>query len=98
VVGVILTHRWRQDQNSYDESEQKGRELTEQVPTTLSAFKTHPLYCLERFVHKYEALYPRGPVLGEFKGQPIYPRSCVRKVGHTTPHHTTRTECMTRTT
>jgi len=73
------TNRMR-DQNADDDAEQNERELTEKMPTTLSAFKTHPLYCLERFIHKYEALYPKGPVLGEFKGQPIYPRSCVRKL------------------
>eukprot|EP00898_Chlorokybus_atmophyticus_P004361 jgi/Chlat1/4926/Chrsp31S08931 len=42
------------------------------------AYKTHPLYALERWITKYQVLHPKGPVVGFCAGQPVYPRSCVQ--------------------
>ncbi|TRY61631.1 hypothetical protein TCAL_04405 [Tigriopus californicus] len=48
------------------------------IPTTVSAFKDHPLYALPRHLLKYEAIYPPNPMpLGYLKGEPIYARECV---------------------
>ncbi|TKR80073.1 hypothetical protein L596_014204 [Steinernema carpocapsae] len=49
------------------------------MPTTLSDFKNHPLYALEKDLLKFEAIYPsdQKPV-GKVRGQDVYPRSCVR--------------------
>ncbi|KAL6080352.1 Xeroderma pigmentosum, complementation group C [Balamuthia mandrillaris] len=68
------------DQEDVDETELQALELIEPLPTTLAGFKNHPLYCLEKHLLKYEALYPRGPdyMIGEFKGWHVYPRSCVK--------------------
>ncbi|KAL6065268.1 Transglutaminase-like [Balamuthia mandrillaris] len=70
------------DQEDVDETELQALELIEPLPTTLAGFKNHPLYCLEKHLLKYEALYPRGPdyMIGEFKGWHVYPRSCVKMV------------------
>jgi hypothetical protein len=64
------------------------------MPTTFSKFKGHRLYCLEMHLTNTEALNPKGlaillffgnrltssigPILGYCKGQPVYPRSCVK--------------------
>lgn len=50
------------------------------LPTSISEFKNHPLYVLEKDLLKFEAIYP--PVetlkpLGEIRGHKVYPRSCV---------------------
>ena len=42
------------------------------------AYKTHHLYVLERWLKKYETVYPKGPVLGYCSGQPVFRRSSVQ--------------------
>jgi len=60
--------------------------LGQSIPKTISAFKGHPLYALERHLLKYEAFYPEdiAPVTGK-SGEPlrirdesIYPRTAVK--------------------
>ncbi|XGW29855.1 hypothetical protein V3C99_009140 [Haemonchus contortus] len=57
------------------------RELVKKpLPTTLSEYKNHPLYVLEKDLLKFEAIYPRPEdqtPLGEVRGHKVYPRSCV---------------------
>lgn len=50
----------------------------ERKPTTVSAVQKHPLYILERHVKKYEVIYPKYPVVGYIKDEPIYLRQNVR--------------------
>ena len=33
---------------------------------------------LEKWLTKYETLYPKGPILGYCAGQPVYRRACVQ--------------------
>jgi hypothetical protein len=47
------------------------------------AYKNHHLYVLEKWLTKYETLYPKGPVIGYCAGQPVYRRACVQTL-HTT--------------
>ncbi|KAK6053605.1 DNA repair protein Rad4, partial [Cooperia oncophora] len=50
------------------------------LPTTLSEYKNHPLYVLEKDLLKFEAIYPRPEdqkPLGEVRGHKVYPRSTV---------------------
>lgn len=49
----------------------------EALPTSVSAIHKHPRYILERHLKKYEFLYPKWPVLGYIKEEPIYLRSQV---------------------
>lgn len=42
------------------------------------AYKNHHLYAIERWLKKYEIMYPKGPVLGFCSGHPVYPRTCVQ--------------------
>ncbi|XP_030378291.1 DNA repair protein complementing XP-C cells homolog [Scaptodrosophila lebanonensis] len=48
------------------------------MPKSISEFKDHPLYVLERHLLKFQALYPPdAPTLGFIRGEPIYARECV---------------------
>ncbi|KAI8989612.1 hypothetical protein BDB01DRAFT_782487 [Pilobolus umbonatus] len=56
------------------------QEINEKMPTTITGFKDHPMYVLERHLKKFEVIHPKNPVLGSIRGEKIYPRSCVREV------------------
>lgn len=46
----------------------------------LQAYKSHPLYAIEKWLTKYQVLHPKGPILGFCSGHPVYPRTCVQTV------------------
>ncbi|KAG1295059.1 hypothetical protein G6F62_001031 [Rhizopus arrhizus] len=56
------------------------QEKKERMPTSIGAFKNHPIYALERHLKKFEVLHPREPILGSIRGEKIYPRQCVKVV------------------
>lgn len=64
--------------NSLEDLELETRALTEPLPTNQQAYKNHPLYAIERWLTKYQTLYPKGPVLGFCSGHPVYPRTSVK--------------------
>jgi hypothetical protein len=35
--------------------------MSRELPTTQEAYKSHPLYCIEKYINKYEAFYPEDP-------------------------------------
>jgi len=47
------------------------------MPTTLSGFKDHALYALERHLLKDQIIIPQSVELGKFRGEPVYARSAV---------------------
>lgn len=50
----------------------------EPFPTSQEQYRHHPLYVLEKYVGKYDILWPPDqPPLGYFKNQPIFPRKNV---------------------
>ncbi|VDM71003.1 unnamed protein product, partial [Strongylus vulgaris] len=54
--------------------------ISKPLPTTLSEFKNHPLYVLEKDLLKFEGIYPRPEdqkPLGEIRGHKVYPRTTV---------------------
>ncbi|XP_031094662.1 DNA repair protein RAD4 [Ipomoea triloba] len=61
-----------------EDMELETRALTEPLPTNQQAYRTHQLYAIERWLNKYQILYPKGPVLGFCSGHPVYPRTCVQ--------------------
>lgn len=63
-----------------EQEELQHQQAREPMPTSIAAFNNHPLYALERHLKKFEIIHPREPVLGRIKGEPIYPRSCVKTV------------------
>ncbi|CAI5498499.1 unnamed protein product [Closterium sp. Naga37s-1] len=46
----------------------------------LQAYRSHPLYVLERWLGAYQCLRPRGPVLGVCGGEAVFPRACVQQL------------------
>ncbi|XP_057838379.2 DNA repair protein RAD4 isoform X2 [Cryptomeria japonica] len=66
------------DRSSLEDMELEMRSFTEPLPTNQQAYKNHHLYVLERWLTKYQTLYPKGPVLGYCAGKPVYPRTCVQ--------------------
>ena len=49
------------------------------LPTSISQFKGHPLYVLQRHLLKFEAIFPAdAPTLGFIKGEPVFARECVK--------------------
>ncbi|XP_074645570.1 DNA repair protein complementing XP-C cells homolog [Tubulanus polymorphus] len=66
------------DREKAEEDELKGLLLKAPLPKTLSEYKNHPLYALERHLLKFEAIYPETSVpLGYWKKEPVYARECV---------------------
>ncbi|KAM7278405.1 hypothetical protein ACFE04_005539 [Oxalis oulophora] len=66
------------NRNALEDMELETRALTEPLPTNQQAYKNHKLYALERWLTKYQILYPQGPVLGFCSGHAVYPRTCVQ--------------------
>ncbi|XP_041003378.1 DNA repair protein RAD4 isoform X2 [Juglans microcarpa x Juglans regia] len=64
--------------SSLEDMELETRALTEPLPTNQQAYRSHQLYAIERWLTKYQVLYPKAPVLGFCSGHPVYPRSCVQ--------------------
>jgi xeroderma pigmentosum group C-complementing protein len=78
LTGVCRKKKTERDHLEFEEME---KQQTRQVmPSAIGAFKNHPVYALERHLLKYEALYPKEPVLGSIRGEKIYPRSNVKIV------------------
>ena len=49
------------------------------LPPSISQFKGHPLYVLQRHLLKFEAIFPAdAPTLGFIKREPVYARECVK--------------------
>ncbi|CAA6664805.1 unnamed protein product [Spirodela intermedia] len=63
---------------SLEDMELAIKGLTEPLPVNQQAYRKHHLYAIERFLSKYQVLYPKGPVLGYCSGHPVYPRACVQ--------------------
>jgi len=65
-------------QDSKEDLELMKKSEEAPMPTTVSAFKSHPLYVLKRHLLKFEAIYPpEAPPIGWMKSEPVYARECV---------------------
>ncbi|KAI7862802.1 hypothetical protein BDF14DRAFT_1850765 [Spinellus fusiger] len=71
------SERKRQEE---EEEELKLQKIKEPMPTSIQGFKNHSLYALERHLKKFQCLYPKEPIVGHIKGEPVYLRSSVKKV------------------
>jgi hypothetical protein len=65
---------------SSEQREFDSKSLGDEIPTTITALRTHPLYCIERHLRKYEVVFPREPMLGYvgLDNEPVFLRSHVR--------------------
>ena len=69
---------WLDRDNKKEDTELVKKSEEGPLPTSVSAFKGHPLYALQRHLLKFEAIYPvEAPSLGFIKGEPVYARECV---------------------
>ncbi|CAN8070057.1 unnamed protein product, partial [Agarophyton chilense] len=50
----------------------------ETVPSTMTAIQKHPRYVLERHIKRYELIWPREPIAGHIKNEPVFLRANVR--------------------
>jgi xeroderma pigmentosum group C-complementing protein len=66
------------DRSALEDMEMETKTFTEPLPTNQQAYRTHHLYVIEKWLTKYQTLYPKGPVLGYCAGYPVYPRACVQ--------------------
>jgi hypothetical protein len=54
-----------------------GREL----PTTQEAYKNHPIYCIKKYINKYEAFYPEDPPsIGKVGDFEVYDRKYLHEL------------------
>eukprot|EP01083_Nonionella_stella_P046628 124830_1 len=55
---------------------------SEPIPKSEGLFRNHPLFVIEKFVKKYEAIHPKdeSQVIGKVKGQNVYPISNLRNL------------------
>jgi xeroderma pigmentosum group C-complementing protein len=72
----------RPDERDRREDDQLSKMLEAgPLPSSVAAFKDHPLYALPRHLLKFEAIYPASaPSLGFVKGEPVYARECVHQL------------------
>ncbi|XP_067949212.1 DNA repair protein complementing XP-C cells homolog [Watersipora subatra] len=80
---TIAPYRPQESKKTKEEDSQLQNNLEQMpFPSTISGFKDHPLYALERHLLKFEAIYPRTAVpMGYTKTkEPIYSRSCVHEL------------------
>ncbi|KAA1469725.1 Rad4-domain-containing protein [Dentipellis sp. KUC8613] len=73
----VVTRPYRLNRDDLEDEELTSNQLTEKMPTTVAGFKDHPLYFLERHLHKDQVITPNAPELGKFRGEPVYPRGSV---------------------
>ncbi|XP_034650826.1 DNA repair protein complementing XP-C cells homolog [Drosophila subobscura] len=76
---TIAPYLGRRTKRDICEDEQLRRIHTEKpLPKSITEFKDHPLYVLERHLLKFQGLYPAdAPTLGFIRGEAVYSRDCV---------------------
>ena len=64
------------DRDAVEDVELQDQARREPMPTSAGAFKDHPVYVLERHLHRDQVIHPPHRV-GTFQGQPVYLRAHV---------------------
>lgn len=74
---VRALHRpQRLDRDAAEDVELADQAAREPMPTSLGAFKDHPVYVLEQFLRRDQVIHPLHRV-GTFQGKPVYLRANV---------------------
>ncbi|CAB4484654.1 Rad4-domain-containing protein [Rhizophagus irregularis] len=71
---------YERKQDNEEDAHLHKLEVSERMPTSISAFHNHPLYALERHLKKFEIIHPKQPIIGNIRGEPIYPRKNVKQL------------------
>ncbi|KAL7736185.1 hypothetical protein ACLKA6_003730 [Drosophila palustris] len=76
---TLAPYLGRRTKRDIRENEQMRRIHSDKpLPKSISEFKDHPLYALERHLLKFQGIYPPdAPTLGFIRGEAIYSRDCV---------------------
>ncbi|KAH8407649.1 hypothetical protein KR222_009402 [Zaprionus bogoriensis] len=76
---TIAPYLGRRTKRDIAENEQLRRIHSDKpLPKSISEFKDHPLYVLERHLLKFQGIYPAdAPTLGFIRGEAVYSRDCV---------------------
>ncbi|KAG9103017.1 hypothetical protein FRC06_000465 [Ceratobasidium sp. 370] len=72
----VLRRPYALHRNDVEDAELSHQRALEGLPTSIGAFKNHPIYALERHLRKDEAVFPRTEI-GHFRGEPVFPRQNV---------------------
>ncbi|KAG8901527.1 hypothetical protein FRB99_005229, partial [Tulasnella sp. 403] len=72
----MITRPYRLHRDDIEDAELLVRQMTEAMPTSMTGFKSHPIYVLERHLRREEVIHPMV-VIGHFRGDPVYARSNV---------------------
>lgn len=75
-VAAALHRPQKLDRDAVEDIELQDSARREPMPTSVGAFKDHPVYALERHLRRDEAIYPLHRV-GTFQAQPVYLRANV---------------------
>ncbi|CAG8565605.1 3313_t:CDS:10 [Cetraspora pellucida] len=71
---------YERERDKIEDSNLHSMEISERIPTTIGHFINHPLYALERHTKKFEIIFPKTPIIGHIRGEPIYPRKNVKQL------------------
>ncbi|KAI9620180.1 hypothetical protein H4Q26_013747 [Puccinia striiformis f. sp. tritici PST-130] len=71
-----LKRPYKLGRDTKEDTEMEKAQVTEAMPTTVTGFKNHPKYALERHLRREEVIYPKKP-MGTFRGDSVYHRSSV---------------------
>ncbi|KAK3871922.1 hypothetical protein Pcinc_022959 [Petrolisthes cinctipes] len=65
-----------------EEEQELDLNLREQpLPKSITEYKNHPLYALQRHMLKFQAIYPPNqPPIGYIKGEAVYPRESIHNL------------------
>ncbi|EPS96506.1 hypothetical protein FOMPIDRAFT_1053153 [Fomitopsis schrenkii] len=75
-IMAMVKRPYQLHRDDLEDEELQTNQLTEGMPTTMTGFKDHPLYVLERHLKRDEVVHPLVE-LGKFRGEPVYSRSSV---------------------
>ncbi|KAG8691889.1 hypothetical protein FRC11_006470 [Ceratobasidium sp. 423] len=64
---------WDSHRDDVEDAELSHQRALEGLPSSIAAFKDHPIYALERHLRRDEAIYPRTEI-AHFRGEPVFPR------------------------
>ncbi|XP_057368952.1 DNA repair protein complementing XP-C cells homolog [Daphnia carinata] len=79
---ILSIHREKPSPRSKAEDESLEKSLVDRpMPTSISEFKSHPLYALQRHLLKFEAIYPPSAIpVGYIRKEAVYARECVKNL------------------
>ncbi|KAI9558622.1 hypothetical protein GHT06_015410 [Daphnia sinensis] len=79
---ILSIHREKPSPRSKAEDENLEKSLVDRpMPTSISEFKSHPLYALQRHLLKFEAIYPPTAIpVGYIRKEAVYARECVKNL------------------